>query len=97
MGETEICQCKSGEFCWPSTGSRPDICAASARVSYCVNSPFGGDVFRINDLARVAKELQKATVLKYVSSSRPRESIGFDGKAKYALCHRRGKLQEKFH
>ena len=65
--------------------SRPDICARLANIASRITSPCGSDVYRINVLARAAKEWQKATVLKYALPSDPWKSVGLEGKAKNNL------------
>ena len=74
-------QCKLGDFCWVATFPRPDLAARLARFPYRINSLYGSDVYRINEVARAAQEWQEATVLKCASSFRSRKSLGFEGKA----------------
>ena len=70
--------------------SRPDICARLARIAFRINALQGCDVYRINDLIKIAKERQQATVLKYVSSSQlgPDNLAPWDAKVR----HRRKKI-----
>ena len=49
-------------------GFSTDICARLARIASMINAICGSDVYRINELVRVAKDWQQATVLKYASS-----------------------------
>ena len=48
---------------------------------------------RINELVRVAKEWQRAIVLKYASSSRHWKTLGGGGRVRGDLCNRRGGVQ----
>ena len=41
-----------------------------ARIACRINALQGGDVYRVNDLAKTAKRWQPATVSKYVSSGK---------------------------
>ena len=49
--------------------SRPDFCLRAARTASRINLLQGSDVYRINDSVKTEKLRQKATVLKYGSSS----------------------------
>ena len=85
LDEAELRQCKLGELCSVAATSRPDICARLARIASKGNSLCGSDVYRINELVRVAEGRQKATVMKYASSSHPWKTPGGGGKAKNNL------------
>ena len=63
-------QCELGELSWLATVSRPDICVRLARIAFRINALQGGDVYRINDLAKTAKKWQPATVQKSASSGK---------------------------
>ena len=78
-------QCKLGEWCWVAAVSRPGICARLARIASRIKAPCGGDVYRINELVRVAEESQRAAVLKYASSSHPRNTLGRGSRVNKAL------------
>ena len=67
--EIQVCRCKWGELRSLSTETRPDICARLAHKAARVNSLLGGNIYRINDMAKTVKESQQATVLKYASKS----------------------------
>ena len=81
-------QCKLGELFWVATASRPDMCARLARAPSRINAPCGSDVYRINELVRVVKDWQQATVLKYASPSYSWEALGWGDKANGALRKR---------
>ena len=70
-GNAKLRQSKLGELCRLATVSRPDICPRLARIASRINTLKGCDVYRINDLVKIAKRRQPATVLKYVSSAQP--------------------------
>ena len=90
--ETKLRQCKLGELCWVARVSRPDICSRLARVASRINALCGGDVRRVNQLVRVAKEWQRASVLTYASPCRPWKTLGGGGKAKVDHCNRGKKV-----
>ena len=92
MDHIKLRQCKLGEFRWVAAAPRPDIRARSARIASRINALRGSDVYRINELVRVAKEWQRATVLEYASASRPWETLGGGSKAKVDLCNRGEKV-----
>ena len=92
MDETEMCQCKSGGLVWVAAVSPPDICALFAKIGSRINSLWGSDVYRSNELALAAEARQQATALKYASASQPLESLGFEGRAKDDPCKKRGKF-----
>ena len=62
-------QSKLGELCRLAAVSRPDICPRLARIASRINTLKGCDVYRINDLVKITKQWQPATVSKYVSST----------------------------
>ena len=68
--------------------SRPDICSRWARIATRINALSGSDVFRINELARVAEKWQQATALRYSSATRPWETLGWDGEIRTGLRSR---------
>ena len=67
-------------------GGRPGV--PVARIASRINALVGCDVFPINELARVVKEWQPATVLKYASPSDPWKALGWGDKVKGALRKR---------
>ena len=69
--EIKLRRCKLGELRWLATVSRPVISARLARIASRTNPLQGSGIFCINDLVRIAKECQRATVLKYASPSQP--------------------------
>ena len=50
-------------------------------------------MFRINELVRVVKDWQRATVLTYASSSHPWKTLEWGGRAKKDLRYRGGKVR----
>ena len=58
-----------GELRRFATASRPDICARMAQLAARVNSIRGKDIYQIYDLVGTVMEWQKATVLKFASTS----------------------------
>ena len=72
LEDVKLRQCKLGELCWPSTVSRPDICARLARIASRINSLQGSDVYRINDLSKTARLWRKDVVFKFAASSQLR-------------------------
>ena len=92
MDETKLRLYKLGESCWGGAVSRPDICDRLARSGPRINALRGGDVYRINELVRVAEEWQKATVLKYASPVRPWETLSGGGENRDDPRNRGGKV-----
>ena len=88
MDETKMRQCKLGELCWVTTVSRPDMCAQLARVASRIKSLCGGDVYRINVLARAVREGEEVMMLKYASPSHPWKGLRLEGKAQGDLRNR---------
>ena len=64
-------RCKLGESRGVAAAPQPDICAHLARITSMINAICGSDLYRMNELVRVAKAWQHATALKYASASRP--------------------------
>ena len=85
MAYATLLQCKLGELRRVAAVSRPDICARLARIASRINALRGSDVYRINELVRVVKDWQRATVLKYASPSYPREALGRGDKVEKGL------------
>ena len=65
--ESKMCRRKSGELLWVATVSRPEIRARLGETVSRIGSLCRSDVYRINDLARAAKEWRETTALKYAS------------------------------
>ena len=63
--EPQICQIKLGELCWLATVSRPGICARLARFPANLNGLQVIDIYRINDLIKIAKHWKGGCALKY--------------------------------
>ena len=76
MSYIKLRQCASGKLRWVAAVSRPDICARLAPIASRVNSLRRSDVYRINELVRVAKDWQQETVRKDASSSHPWRAPG---------------------
>ena len=89
-GECEVAPTHTWDLCWLATVSRPDICARLARIASRINALQGCDVYRIDELVKIAREWQQATELTYVSSSQlgPGNLAPRDAK----MRHRRGKV-----
>ena len=82
MDETQMRQSMLGELRRIATVSQPDICARLAGLAPRINSRRGSDAYRINGLARAAREWRLATVLDFASPSRPRRTlVGTGGEA----------------
>ena len=65
-----------GELRWVATVSRPDICARLARIASGINALCWSEVYRFNELVRVAMDWQHVTVLEYASPSHPWRALG---------------------
>ena len=77
MNYIKLRQCKLEELRRAATVSRPDIRARLAPIASRINRLRGSDVYRINGLVRVRKDWQRATELKYASSSKPWKALGW--------------------
>ena len=71
MDGAKMRRCKLGVLRWVAAASRPNVCARLARIAPRINSLCGSDAYRINELARAAKDERRATALLYASPSRP--------------------------
>ena len=58
-----------GELCWLAAAPRLDFRARLAHIAARVKSPQGGDVYRINDLAKTVEGWQVAASSKNLTSS----------------------------
>ena len=76
MDNIKLRQSKLGELRWVSAVSLPDSCARSARIASGINALCGSNMYRINELVRVAKEWQQAAAPKYASPYHPGETLG---------------------
>ena len=74
---------------------KDQISARLARIASRINALSESDVYRINEPVRVAKERQKATVLKNASASCPWATLDGGGRAKDDLCIRGEKVKSR--
>ena len=81
-------QCKVGEPRWVAAVSGPEICARPARIASRINALCGSDMYRINELVRVAKARRKTTAPEDASSFRPWETPDGGCKGKVDLRNR---------